>query len=191
MPKNRLESFSDGVIAIIITVMLLNMEVPHSANITALLPLAPIFICYVLSFVYLAIYWNNHHHLLQATQTVNGAIMWANMHFLFWLSLLPFVTAWMGENHFSPIPTGLYGTVLLLIAVAYFILQYRIIASQGPESVLKQAVGRDWKGKVSVVLYILGILMSSLEHWSATFIYVLVALVWLVPDTRIERILGD
>lgn len=190
MPTNRLESFSDGVIAIIITVMLLNMQVPQSADIESLRPLIPIFICYFLSFLYLAIYWNNYHHMLQATQRTTGGIMWANMHFLFWLSLLPFVTAWMGENHFSPIPTGLYGIVLLLTAIAYFILQYTIICSEGPGSLIKKAVGKDWKGKASIILYILGILLSSLAHWSATFIYFFVAFLWLVPDKRIERMLG-
>lgn len=191
MPKTRLESFSDGVLAIIITVMLLNMQVPQSADISALRPVVPIFFCYFLSYLYVAIYWNNHHHMLQTLQHVTAGIMWANMHFLFWLSLLPFVTSWMGENHFAPIPTGLYGVVLLLSAISYSILQYRIIASQGEDSILEKAVGKDWKGKTSTVLYILGILLASLEHWAAFTIYFLVAFLWLVPDRRIEKVLGD
>lgn len=190
MPRNRLEAFSDGVIAIIITVMLLNMQVPQSPDISALRPVLPVFLCYVLSFVYLAIYWNNHHHMLHTVQNVTAGILWANTHLLFWLSLLPFATAWMGENHFAPIPTGLYGVVLLFTAMSYFILQERIIISQGPNSLLLKAIGRDWKGKLSILLYIIGILIASLAHWSAFGIYVLVAFMWLVPDKRIERVLN-
>ncbi|HSX19491.1 MAG TPA: TMEM175 family protein [Gammaproteobacteria bacterium] len=189
MPKTRLEAFSDGVIAIIITVMLLNMEIPQSPTLKALLPVAPVFVCYVLSFLYLAIYWNNHHHMLQATEHVSAGILWANSHLLFWLSLLPFATGWMGENRFAPIPTALYGVILLMCALSYFILQYRIIDSQGRKSLLKKAVGSDLKGKLSIILYIVGILISVSSHWSAICVYFLVALMWLVPDKRIERVL--
>jgi uncharacterized membrane protein len=190
MGKNRLEAFSDGVLAIIITIMVLELKVPHGTELSALRSLLPVFLSYVLSFVYLAIYWNNHHHMLHATQHVNGPILWANLHLLFWLSLFPFVTGWMGENHFAAMPTALYGVVLLMAAIAYWILQRAIIASQGSDSLLARAVGRDFKGKLSPVLYALAILAAFFEQWFAGAIYVLVALMWLVPDRRIERVLG-
>jgi uncharacterized membrane protein len=191
MGKNRLESFSDGVLAIIITIMVLEMKVPHSADLAALRPLLPVFLSYVLSFVYLAIYWNNHHHMLHTTQHVTGAILWANLHLLFWLSLFPFVTGWMGENHFAPAPIALYGIVLLMAAVAYFVLQHTIIVSQGSDSLLAKAVGRDLKGKLSPILYGIAILSAFYQSWIAGSIYVFVALMWLVPDRRIERVLDD
>ncbi len=190
MGKNRLEAFSDGVLAIIITIMVLEMKVPHGADFAALNPLLPVFLSYVLSFVYLAIYWNNHHHMLHTTQHVTGAVLWANLHLLFWLSLFPFVTGWMGENHFAPATMALYGFVLLMAAVAYFVLQHTIISSQGDDSLLAKAVGRDLKGKLSPVLYGTAILAAFYEPWIAGSIYVFVALMWLVPDRRIERILG-
>jgi uncharacterized membrane protein len=191
MGKNRLEAFSDGVLAIIITIMVLELKVPHSADLAALNPLLPVFLSYVLSFVYLAIYWNNHHHMLHATQRVTGAILWANLHLLFWLSLFPFVTGWVGENHLATAPMALYGIVLLMAAVAYFALQHAIIASQGVDSLLAKAVGRDLKGKLSPVLYGAAILTAFYEPWIAGCIYVFVALMWLVPDRRIERVLGE
>ncbi len=189
MGKGRLEAFSDGVIAIIITIMVLEMKVPRGESLQALRPLLPVFLSYVLSFLYVGIYWNNHHHMLQATKKVSGPILWANLHLLFWLSLFPFATGWMGENHFAPAPSSLYGFVLLMAAVAYFLLQQAIIASEGPASVLKQAVGRDWKGKVSPALYVVGIAVSVYSAWMAQAIYVFVALLWLVPDRRIEHVL--
>jgi TMEM175 potassium channel family protein len=189
--KNRLEAFSDGVLAIIITIMVLEMKVPHGADLAALKPVLPVFLTYVLSFVYLGIYWNNHHHLLKAAHKVSGSIMWANLHLLFWLSLFPFVTGWMGENHFTPIPTALYGAVLLLAAVAYFILQTTIIASRGCDSKLAKSIGRDFKGKLSPVLYAIAIGVSFFRPWLAGCIYVLVALMWLVPDRRIERVVNE
>ena len=191
MGKGRLEAFSDGVLAIIITIMVLEMKVPHSDDLSALQPLIPVFLSYVLSFVYLGIYWNNHHHMLHATQHVTGPILWANLHLLFWLSLFPFVTGWMGENHFASAPTALYGAVLLLAAMAYWILQRAIISSQGGNSVLAKAVGRDIKGKLSPILYALAIPLAFIEQWMAGGLYVLVALMWLVPDRRIERTLGE
>jgi uncharacterized membrane protein len=191
MGKNRLEAFSDGVLAIIITIMVLEMRVPHGADPSALNPLLPVFLSYVLSFVYLGIYWNNHHHMLHATKHVSGAILWANLHLLFWLSLFPFVTGWMGENHFAPTPMALYGIVLLMAAIAYYLLQHAIISSQGDNSLLAKAVGRDFKGKVSPVLYGAAILVSPFAPWIAGGIYVFVALMWLVPDRRIERIIGE
>ncbi len=190
MGKTRLEAFSDGVLAIIITIMVLEMKVPHGADLNALRPLLPVFLSYVLSFVYIGIYWNNHHHMLHATQRVTGPILWANLHLLFWLSLFPFVTGWMGENHFAAAPVALYGLVLLLAAVAYWLLQRTIVASQGGDSLLAKAIGRDIKGKLSPVLYALAIPLAFLEQWAAEGIYVLVALMWLVPDRRIERVLG-
>jgi uncharacterized membrane protein len=190
MGKNRLEAFSDGVLAIIITIMVLEMKVPHGADFAALNPLLPVFLSYVLSFIYLAIYWNNHHHMLHTTQHVTGAVLWANLHLLFWLSLFPFVTGWMGENHFAAAPLALYGFVLLMAAIAYFILQRAIISSQGAGSILAKAVGRDIKGKLSPVLYGTAILAAIYEPWVAGSIYVFVALMWLVPDRRIERMLG-
>ena len=187
MGKNRLEAFSDGVLAIIITIMVLEMKVPHGEDLATLAPLAPVFLSYVLSFVYLGIYWNNHHHLLHACSHVTGGILWANLHLLFWLSLFPFVTGWMGENHFAAMPAALYGAVLLAAAIAYWILQRAIIAAQGSESKLKAAIGADWKGKLSPAFYVLGILSTLWWHWAALAFYVAVALVWLVPDRRIER----
>jgi len=193
MGKGRLEAFSDGVIAIIITIMVLELKVPHGDGIEALLPLLPVFLSYVLSFVYLGIYWNNHHHMLHATRRVTGGVLWANLHLLFWLSLIPVTTGWMGENHFSAGPAALYGVVLMMAAIAYTILQGAIIASQGGESLLRKAVGRDWKGKASIVAYALAVLLAFVVQWLALALYVLVALLWLVPDRRIEQVLpaGD
>ncbi len=189
MGKGRLEAFSDGVIAIIITIMVLEMKVPVGEHFSALRPLLPVFLSYVLSFVYVGIYWNNHHHMLHASTHVTGTILWANLHWLFWLSLFPFATGWMGQNHFALPPTAVYGVVLLMAAIAYFILQQSIIASQGPTSVLRKAVGRDWKGKLSPVLYVAGIVISLYSSWAAQAIYVIVALLWLIPDRRIEHAL--
>jgi uncharacterized membrane protein len=192
MGTNRLEAFSDGVIAIIITIMVLEMKIPHGESIEALAPLVPVFMSYVLSFVYVGIYWNNHHHMLHVCTRVTAGILWANLHFLFWLSLFPFVTGWMGENHFAAAPSALYGCVLLAAAVAYWVLQQTIIAAQGPGSPLKAAVGADWKGKLSPVFYLCGIASTFAWPWVAQFMYVAVALIWLVPDPRIERSLrGD
>ena len=191
MTKNRMEAFSDGVLAIIITIMVLELKVPHGSDFTALAPLLPVFLSYVLSFVYLAIYWNNHHHMLHVTSAINGTILWANLHLLFWLSLFPFVTGWMGENHFTPGPTALYGAVLLMAAIAYWILQRTIIAKLGADSVLAVAIGTDLKGKLSPVLYAVAIPLSFVEPWMAGAIYVAVALIWLVPDRRIERTLQE
>jgi uncharacterized membrane protein len=191
MGKSRLEAFSDGVLAIIITIMVLEMKVPLGADFETLNPLLPVFLSYVLSFVYLAIYWNNHHHMLHTTQRVTGAVLWANRHLLFWLSLFPFVTGWMGENHFATAPTALYGIVLFMAAVAYFVLQRTIIATQGADSLLAKAVGRDLKGKLSPFLYGTAILAAFFKPWIAGGIYVFVALMWLVPDRRIERMLGE
>ena len=189
MSKGRLEAFSDGVIAIIITIMVLEMKVPHGESIASLLPVLPVFLTYVLSFVYVGIYWNNHHHLLHASTKVSGAILWANLHLLFWLSLFPFATGWMGENHFAPAPSALYGVVLLMAASAYWILQQAIIASQGQQSVLKAALGRDWKDKLSPLLYLVAIVCTTWSAWFAQAVYVVVALLWLVPDRRIESVL--
>jgi uncharacterized membrane protein len=189
MGKNRLEAFSDGVIAIIITIMVLEMKVPHGEGIETLVPLTPVFLSYVLSFVYLGIYWNNHHHMLHACQQVTGPMLWANLHLLFWLSLIPFATGWMGENHFAAAPSALYGVVLLMAALAYWILQQLIIASQGPDSILKKAIGGDWKGKISLVVYLCGIVSTFLWPWVAQVLYVAGALMWLVPDRRIEKTL--
>ena len=190
MGKSRLEAFSDGVIAIIITIMVLELKVPHGESIDVLAPLIPVFLSYVLSFVYLGIYWNNHHHMLHACQKVTGPMLWANLHLLFWLSLVPFATGWMGENHFGPVPSAVYGTVLLMAAIAYWILQQLIIASQGPDSLLKKAVGGDWKGKASPLVYAVAILLAFWSQWISLGLYVLVALVWLVPDRRIEHVLA-
>jgi len=189
MGKGRLEAFSDGVIAIIITIMVLEMKVPHGDSLAALAPLLPVFLSYVLSFVYVGIYWNNHHHLLHATTRVSAGVLWANLHLLFWLSLLPFATGWMGENHFAAWPSALYGVVLLMAAIAYWLLQQAIVASEGPSSVLKQALGSDWKGKLSPLFYIIGIVSTQFVPWVAEAAYVLVALLWLVPDRRIEHAL--
>ncbi len=191
MGKNRLEAFSDGVIAVIITIMVLEMRAPLGVTFRALAPLTPVFLTYVLSFVYLGIYWNNHHHMLHTTEKVTGSILWANLHLLFWLSLIPLTTGWMGLNHFAAIPSALYGIVLLMAAIAYFTLQHLIITSQGPDSLLKKAIGRDWKGKLSLVLYVVAIPVSFWRHWVAQGLYVLVALIWLIPDRRIERILAS
>ncbi len=191
MGKGRLEAFSDGVIAILITIMVLELKVPHEADLAALRPLVPVFLSYVLSFIYLGIYWNNHHHLLQAARHVNGNVLWANLHLLFWLSLIPFVTAWTGENHFAAWPVALYGTVLLLAAIAYFILSRVLISYHGKDSTLAIALGRDFKGKVSVVIYAVAILLSFVNSWFAFMLYVLVAIVWLTPDRRIERSLNS
>jgi uncharacterized membrane protein len=189
MGKSRLEAFSDGVIAIIITIMVLQLEAPHEPTLEALRPLLPKFLNYALSFVYVGIYWNNHHHMLQATQKVSGAILWANLHLLFWLSLIPFTTAWMGENHYAPLPTALYGVVLLLAAIAYWILQKLIIASQGPDSILERAVGRNWKGKASTFFSIVAIAAAPWSIRISQVLYVCVALMWLIPDRRIEHVL--
>jgi uncharacterized membrane protein len=190
MNKNRLEAFSDGVIAIIITIMVLELEVPHTEDLAALTPLWPVFLSYVLSFLYVGIYWNNHHHLLHAADRVTAGILWANLHLLFWLSLFPFTTAWMGENHFAQAPAAVYGLVLLCAAIAYWLLQQAIIRSQGPGSIVKRAVGRDWKGYLSPVVYIAGIVTSYWWHWLAPALYAVTALVWLIPDRRIERALA-
>lgn len=189
MGKSRFEAFSDGVIAIIITIMVLEMKVPHGETGEALVPLLPVFLSYVLSFVYVGIYWNNHHHLLHTVHKVTGSMLWANLHLLFWLSLFPFATGWMGENHFAAIPTALYGFVLLMAAIAYWILLKLIIASHGEHSLLKKALGRDWKGNISPVLYAVAIPVAFWSRWISLGIYVLVALAWLVPDRRIERAL--
>jgi uncharacterized membrane protein len=189
MPKERLTAFSDGVLAIIITIMVLELKVPHSADWPALAGLAPVFASYVLSFVYIGIYWNNHHHLLFTCERVNGVILWANLHLLFWLSLVPFATGWLGENHFAPLPTALYGVALLMPAIAYFLLQKAIIAQQGRDGPLQHALGGDIKGKISPVLYVSAIALSFVVPWAAHAIYVFVALWWLVPDRRIERTL--
>ena len=189
MQKNRLEAFSDGVIAIIITIMVLELKVPQGTDLAALAPLFPVFLSYVLSFVYVGIYWNNHHHLLHATQKVNGPILWANLHLLFWQSLIPFVTGWMGQNHFAALPTALYGFILFMSALAYLILQTAIIAKQGRDSLLSGAVGRDRKGKISLVCYLIGIALSFVNQILADALYVLVAAMWLIPDRRIETML--
>ena len=187
MSKGRLEAFSDGVIAIIITIMVLEMKVPHGGRLKDLMPLAPIFLSYVLSFIYVGIYWNNHHHMLQAVTAVNGAMLWANLHLLFWLSLFPFTTGWMGENHFTAVPTALYGVVLLMAGMAYLLLQHTIIRAQGRDSVLKKAIGRDWKGRVSPVLYVVAIVATLRSTWLAQAVYVIAATIWVIPDRRIER----
>jgi uncharacterized membrane protein len=191
MKKGRLEAFSDGVIAIIITIMVLELKIPHGADWAAIRPLVPAFLTYALSFVYLGIYWNNHHHMLYVTDQINGKILWANMHLLFWLSLIPFTTGWMGENHFAPLPTAFYGMVLLAAAIAYFILQKLIIAQQGANSKLKAAIGRDIKGKLSPLIYLVAVLMAFVNQWVSDALYVVVALMWLIPDRRIESKLNE
>jgi uncharacterized membrane protein len=191
MEKNRLEAFSDGVFAIIITIMVLEMKVPHGAELAALEPVVPIFLTYALSFIYVGIYWNNHHHLIKAAGPISGGILWANLHLLFWLSLFPFVTGWMGENHFTTIPTALYGTILLLAAIAYYLLQVLIVKKLGPTSKLARSLGADWKGKLSPLLYAMGIGFSFFRPWIGGAIYVGIALLWLCPDPRIERILDE
>jgi uncharacterized membrane protein len=191
MNKTRLEAFSDGVLAIIITIMVLEMKVPHGEDLAALKPLLPVFLSYVLSFAYIGIYWNNHHHMLHITHRVSGGVLWANLHLLFWLSLLPFVTGWMGENHFAPLPTALYGVVLLMAGAAYWILAHAIINSEGSDSLLARAIGRDLKGNLSVLIYAVAIPLAFVSQWLAQALYVAVALMWLVPDRRIERVLAE
>ena len=187
MKTTRLEAFSDGVLAIIITIMVLELKVPHAVELAALKPVLPVLLSYVLSFIYLGIYWNNHHHLFQATEEVSGGILWANLHLLFWLSLFPFTTAWMGENHLAAIPTAVYGFVLLMAAIAYYVLQRTIIAKGGRDSLLAQAIGKDRKGKLSPLLYVVAIPLAFVSSWIAAGLYVFVALLWFIPDPRIER----
>ena len=189
MEKNRLEAFSDGVIAIIITIMVLELKVPHTPGLAELKPLLPVLLSYVLSFIYVGIYWNNHHHLFHSTQKVTGGILWANLHLLFWLSLFTFTTGWMGENHLASTPTAVYGFVLLMAAIAYYILQRTIINQQGRNSLLAAAIGKDWKGKISPLGYLAAIPLAFVNPWLASSLYILVALMWLVPDRRIERVL--
>lgn len=189
MTTARMEAFSDGVIAIIITVMVLEMRAPRGTDLGALRPLVPIFLSYILSFIFLGIYWSNHHHLLQVAEHVNGSVLWANLHLLFWLSLTPFVTNWMGENQFAAWPVALYGSVLLCAAIAYFILVRTLLALHGSDSVLANALGSDFKGKISIVIYILAVSLAFVRSWLACGLYVLVAVIWLVPDRRIERTL--
>jgi uncharacterized membrane protein len=191
MGKGRLEAFSDGVLAIIITIMVLELKVPHGVELPTLAPLIPVLLSYVLSFIYVGIYWSNHHHLLHAVRQVNGRVLWANLHLLFWLSLIPFVTGWMGENHFAAWPVALYGVVLLCAAIAYFVLTRVLIAYHGKDSALAKALGHDFKGKVSVVLYAAAIPLSFVSWWLACGLYVLVAVMWLIPDRRIEQALTD
>ncbi|HEX8466058.1 MAG TPA: TMEM175 family protein [Abditibacterium sp.] len=187
MQKGRLEAFSDGVLAIIITIMVLELKVPHGSSWATLQALSPVFISYVLSFVYVGIYWNNHHHMLQAAHEISGPILWANLHLLFWLSLIPFVTGWMGENHFATLPIALYGVVLLMNGIAYYILSRMLIGRNGPDSLLAKAVGNDGKGKISVLLYAVAIPLAWVNRWLALAIYVAVAVMWLIPDRRIEK----
>lgn len=191
MGKGRLEAFSDGVLAIIITIMVLELKVPHGEDLSALVPLFPVFLSYVLSFIYIGIYWNNHHHMLHATDHISGGVLLANLHLLFWLSMFPFVTGWMGQNHFAKLPTALYGVVLFLAALAYWILEMTIIHHEGHTSRLAKAVGRDLKEKISLMLYLVAILFSFFYSWLAECIYVFVAIMWLIPDRRIERILNE
>jgi len=186
MNKTRLEAFSDGVLAIIITIMILEIRAPHEATLEALQPLLPIFLSYVLSFIFIGIYWNNHHHMLQASKTISGAVMWANMHLLFWLSMIPFATSWIGEQHFAAVPMSLYGFILLMCAVSYTLLQNKLIHLHGKESVLKQAINNDKKGKISLVFYLLAIPLAFVSTWISGFLYIAVALIWIVPDKRIE-----
>jgi len=190
MRKGRLEAFSDGVLAIIITIMVLELEAPHEADLAALRPLVPTLLSYLLSFVYLGIYWNNHHHMLQAVDHADGVVLWANLHLLFWLSLVPFATAWMGSNEFAPWPVALYGVVLLLAAIAYLVLERILVALHGRESTLARAVARDGKGILSIVLYVVAVPLAFVGPWLACAIYVLVALMWFLPDRRIERVLA-
>jgi len=188
MGKTRLEAFSDGVLAIIITIMVLEMKVPHGADWATLAELAPVFFSYVLSFIYVGIYWNNHHHMLHTVKHVSGGVLWANLHLLFWLSLFPFVTGWMGENHFAPLPTALYGGVLMMAGTAYWILVRAIIATEGKDSLLARAIGKDFKGNISVVVYAVAIPLAFSLGWVSQLLYVAVALMWLVPDRRIEKV---
>lgn len=187
MTRNRMEAFSDGVIAIIITIMVLELRPPHEATLGALRPLAPVFLSYVLSFVYIGIYWSNHHHLLQVVEHVNGGVLWANLHLLFWLSLVPFVTAWMGETHFAAVPAAVYGVVLLFAAIAYYILTRALLSVHTRDSILATALGRDFKGKISLVIYLVAIPLAFIRSWLACLIYALVAVMWLIPDRRIEK----
>ncbi len=192
MNKTRLEAFSDAVIAIIMTIMVLELKIPHGTDLAALKPLLPVFLAYVLSFVYLAIYWNNHHHMLQATRKVNGKVLWANMLLLFWLSLIPFATGWMGENHFAPLPTAIYGVVLLMAAISYTILQNKLVKHTDDENkLLAEAVGSDIKGKISLLCYAIAIPMAFVQQNISHGLYVLVALIWLVPDRRIEKVMHN
>ena len=191
MKKGRLEAFSDGVLAIIITIMVLEMKVPHGHDLASLQPLIPVFVSYILSFIYIGIYWNNHHHLLHTVTEVSAGVLWANLHLLFWLSLVPFVTGWMGENRFEPIPVALYGVILLMAAIAYWILQTQILQKHGSQSILAKAIGKDLKGKISPLLYIVAILSAYFSSWIAGGIYVLVALIWIIPDKRIERVFNE
>src|SRR5436305_5901125 len=187
MSRTRMEAFSDGVIAIIITIMVLELRVPAGSTLEVLRPMTPVFLSYLLSFIFLGIYWNNHHHLLQVVEHVNGGVLWANLHLLFWLSLTPFVTAWLGENHFAALPAALYGVVLLCSAIAYFILTRALPSIHTPDSVLAIALGDDFKGKISIVIYLLAIPLAFVRSWLACALYVLVAVMWLVPDRRIEK----
>ena len=191
MRKERLEAFSDGVLAIIITIMILEIKIPAGHELGDLKPLIPVFSSYVLSFIYIGIYWNNHHHMMHTVRHVTGDILWANLHLLFWLSLVPFVTGWMGENHFTSVPMALYGIILLMAAIAYFVLQTRIIRNHGPDSLLARAIGTDFKGKISPILYVVAILSTWINPWISGAIYVLTALMWLVPDKRIEIIIKN
>lgn len=189
MSKNRLEAFSDGVLAIVITIMVLEMKVPHGTDWEALRPLIPVFLSYVLSFIYVGIYWNNHHHMLHATEKVSGGILWANLHLLFWLTLIPFVTGWMGENHFAALPVGLYGGVLLMAAIAYFLLARALAQHHGPQSRLATALGADRKGKISILIYAAAIALCFVNPWIGVGLYALVAMMWFVPDRRMEAAL--
>ncbi len=189
IPKTRLEAFSDGVIAIIITIMVLELKVPHGTDFASLRPILPSFLSYILSFIVLGIYWNNHHHLLHAAKHINGKIMWANLHLLFWLSLVPFVTNWLGENHNESWPTFLYGIVFLMAAVAYVILQTLIVEKHGKDSLLAQALGSDWKGKLSLMSYVSALGLAFINHWFSVALYILVAILWLIPDQRIEKVI--
>ena len=191
MTKSRIEAFSDGVIAVIITILVLEMKVPHGASPEALAPLVPVFLSYVLSFVFIGIYWNNHHHLLHAVHHVDGSVMWANLHLLFWLSLVPFVTAWMGENHFAPLPVAAYGLVLLGAAMAYTVLVRALLRIHGKDSTLTRALGKDFKGHVSIVIYLVAVAMTFVHPWISCALYALVAALWLCPDPRIEKLLGS
>ena len=190
MGTERIEAFSDGVIAILITIMVLELKIPRQTTLRALAPVLPVLLTYVLSFIYLGIYWSNHHHLLHTVERVSGGMLWANLHLLFWLSLIPFTTGWMGENHFASVPTAFYGVVLLMAAIAWWILQRRIIALQGEESLLGRAIGGDWKGKLSPLLYLIAIIVAAYARWVSLGLYALVALLWLIPDRRIERALA-
>lgn len=191
MNKTRLEAFSDGVLAIIITIMVLELKVPEGMDFESLRPLFPKFLSYILSFIYVGIYWNNHHHMMHTVKQVTGGILWANLHLLFWLSLVPFVTAWIGENNFAPFPMIMYGIILLMAAIAYFILQSQILKKHGPDSVLSKAIGKDFKGKISPVLYIIGIISANFNPLFAGSMYIAVALMWLIPDKRIEKIIDS